>query len=295
MTDYHLTLSGKTRFLNVFRRIFTIKPFESCLYFFIHRVGIRIFFKLVPPEYLYGVRSERKVKRGNLRYVLNLNHVVDHYIFWGFNDHIHDSVINTISSSKVILDIGANIGTTSLFYAQLNPNAIILSFEPHPETFKRAEVNLSLNEYPNVQLLNMGLGEAKSRLKLYEVNANNPGMNRIGLEDENLPFKWVEIDRLDQVLSDKNISSVDFIKMDVEGFELSVLKGGELMLRQCLPVLLIELDDSYLRQNKSSAEELVTWLINLGYSNIYRANNLDTITRSYNLKNCHFDIVAKKE
>ena len=190
------------------------------------------------------------------------------------------------------MDIGANIGTTSLFFANLNSKARIFSFEPHPDTFKRAQENIRINKFKNVQLINIGLGEKKETLKLYEVNENNPGANRIISEEQNFKYKLINVDMLETILDDHQITKVDFIKIDVEGFEYSVLKGGGKFIKEN-PVLFIELDDNNLKANNKSAKELIQLLVTFGYKEFYRADNLIPITMQSDFNNCHYDIVAK--
>jgi hypothetical protein len=94
-------------------------------------------------------------------------------------------------------------------------------------------------------------------------------------------------------MSEKNVERLDFIKIDVEGLEYSVLKGGEKTLRKNKPTILLELDDNNLLENDASAKILIKFLIDLGYNKIYRADNNKIIEPNIDFKNCHFDIIAK--
>ncbi len=249
--------------------------------------------KLVPPNYLYKKGSYRYLVRNGVKYMLDLHHVVDHYFYFGLDNNIYKSITEDIRKAKVIIDIGANIGITSLYFASLNPKAKIFAFEPHPETFKRARENFGLNNFKNIQLINLGLGNRKASMRLYEVEASNPGMNRIMNDEQlNIPYCTIEIEMLDDVLTQYNIQKVDFIKMDVEGFEHNVLMGAVKTLHSH-PVLVIELDDSFLRENKSSPGDLIHLLYSTGYNNIYNAITNKPILVSSDFKNCHFDLVAK--
>jgi Methyltransferase FkbM domain len=119
------------------------------------------------------------------------------------------------------------------------------------------------------------------------VNQNNPGMNRILAEDKDLPFKKIEINTLDNILFEKNIAKVDFIKLDVEG-----LSGAKNTL-QSKPLLFIELDDSNLKENNKSAKELIALLISFGYTEIHRADNLIPVSIDDDFADCHYDIIVK--
>jgi FkbM family methyltransferase len=249
--------------------------------------------KIIPPNYLYKQGSFRYVKRDDINYKLDISNVVDHYLYFGFKDSSYDSIIEEIKKSKIILDVGANIGITALYYASINTKAQIFAFEPHPETFKRANDNIELNKFKNIHLFNIGLAQKKESLKLYEVNQKNPGMNRILSDYKNLPFKRINVEILDQFCLENNISKIDFIKIDVEGFEYFVLLGGGEVIQKSKPILFIELDDNNLRENNKSAKELIDLLKKFGYKEFCRADNLMPVSIQMNFDNCHFNIIVK--
>jgi FkbM family methyltransferase len=291
--NYTLQTSFKTKLLNLFRRIFTVSSIEKLIQSRTKKNPDGFFRKLIPPDYLYPKGSLRYIETNGIRYKLDISNVVDHYLYFGIHDSDYSSIEAAIKKASVILDIGGNIGTTALFFASVNHKARILAFEPHPKTFERASENVALNSFKNIDLVNIGLGEKMETVKLYEVNKNNPGMNRILKEEEAYPFKLVMIEKLDDFLKREKIPTVELIKIDVEGFELSVLKGGEETIRRCRPVLFIELDDDNLRENNTDAASMIELLQDFGYSSIYRATDLTAITSTTNFQHAHYDIVAK--
>lgn len=291
--SYTLHQSYKTKFLNFFRRIFTIRVLEK----FIQNRTLQnpdgFFKKLIPPDYLYKNGAFRLFQRGGINYRLDISNVVDHYLYFGIEDSDFSSIHSYTQQASVILDIGANIATTSLCFASINQHARILSFEPHPDTFVRARENVRLNPFKNIELFNVGLGEKMEKVKLYEVNKNNPGMNRIFMEEKDYPYKLITIEKLDDFLEAEKIHRVDLIKIDVEGFELSVLKGGEKIIRSCKPILFIELDDDNLRDNGTNAGSMIELLISFGYKNIYRASDRYPLTPFSDFLHVHYDIIAE--
>ncbi len=194
---------------------------------------------------------------------------------------------------SIIFDIGANIGSTALFFANLNPQAKIIAFEPHPTMHNKALENIKLNNFKNIELLNKGLGAQKGVLKLYEVNKNNPGMNRILSKETDLPFKLIDIETIDDICVEQSIADINFIKIDVEGFEYFVLQGGKQIISSKKPTLFIELDDANLKANGKSAKELVELLLSFGYTTLTRADNTTPISSTTNFSDCHYDIIAK--
>jgi len=291
MSKYRIHISSKTKILNSFRLLFKIPIFNSLLIGLTQRSQHLFVQKLVPPNYLFKKGNYRIVSRNGIRYKLDISNVVDHSFYYNLELPSYHSIIDHIKNAKVILDIGGNIGTSALYYANQNSGARILSFEPHPVTFIQAKENISLNKFSNIEMINVGLGPKNETLKLYEVDENNPGMNRILNEDIALPYKLIEVVILDEILKSKNISKVDFIKIDVEGFEHAVLLGAAETLKH-KPILFIEVNNNHLKENNSSAKALVHYLMKFNYSNFYRADNLEKISAESNFENCHFDLIA---
>lgn len=284
--------SAKTRFFNFFRRFLTSPGAEKWLMKNFNGSGL--YRRIVPPEYLYPKGTIRMFERDGVKFRLDISNVVDHYVYFGFEPYYYTKAETAIRNAKVILDIGANIGISFSWFSVRNPQAHIIGFEPHPETIKRAKEQISLNGFNNVELLQIGLGNADSSLTMYEVEDHNPGMNRISFEKLDRPSTVIPVRRLDDVLREKNIRKVDFIKMDVEGFEYFVLEGAVETLKS-FPVLFIEVDDRYLIQNGQSAARLVALLEQCGYHSFRRADtNASINSSSAELQNCHFDLIAEK-
>jgi FkbM family methyltransferase len=292
MSKYQLKLSAKTKVLNFFRYIFFLPLFDNLLLLATLNTDSPIIKKLVPPNYLYKKGKYKKVNRNGINYQLDISNVVDHSFYFNLEKPSYHSILSEIKKATVILDIGGNIGTSALYFASINPTARILSFEPHPDTFNKAVENIELNSFQNIELINLGLGTQQASLKLYEVDKYNPGMNRILSEEADFPYKIIEVDILDDILLKKEIKKVDFIKIDVEGYEFSVLSGAKETLKS-KPFLFIEVNDTSLKENKSSAKEIIELLITAGYTTFYRADNGEAISSNTNFINCHFDLIAK--
>lgn len=294
MKNTTLKVSSKTKVLNLFRRVFTLPFLEKMLVNLLLKKKSAFLIKLIPPEYLFPNNSIRKVQRNGINFELDISNVVDHYLYWGLEYDTYQSILDEIGKAKVILDVGANIGVTSLFFASQNPTAKIISFEPHPSNFERLIRNISLN--PNlttIQPVNSALGESQATLKMYEIDKNNPGNNQIITETIDLPSVDVEIKILDKYIESMGIEVVDFMKIDVEGFEYFVLKGAENMLRSNHPLLFIEIDDEHLKKQKKSPVAILEFLVSVGYHSFQRTDNFEYVTTESNFTNCHFDIIAR--
>ena len=147
------------------------------------------------------------------------------------------------------LDIGANIGNHTLFFAEHFRK--VISFEPNPRTFQVLGFNTS--ETPNVECSNIGLSDAPGTASLSS-HPNNVGGSRLAAASDGGVIP-VTIDTVDAVVGEQE--PVRLIKIDVEGHEAQVIRGAERTIRSNKPVILFEqhLDD--FKDGKSSVIELL--------------------------------------
>lgn len=162
----------------------------------------------------------------------------------GYNDLEHTGekqLLEFLAKKNVpvntLFDVGANDGTYSLLLSEIFPKASIHAFEPVPDTYNIAEK--VLKDKPNVVLHQFGLYKENCTLDIYN-DSNNPN-NQIssvyaeGLVDfyatTELHQLKIEVKTLDSFCRENRVSSIDFIKIDVEGAELTVLQGAENMIR----------------------------------------------------------------
>jgi FkbM family methyltransferase len=189
---------------------------------------------------------------------------------WPENPHVHaasqhyvnrfrgenDSAIETngelrfmrerLASCHTVFDVGANVGDWARLALSFNPGMRLYCFEPSRFTFEK----LTANAFPaTVSCHNIGLGSAAAEKNLF-VFEDGSGMNslyrRNGLEDgwniaPQSRTETVRIETLDGFCRDHGIDRIDFLKMDVEGHELSVLAGAEgLLARGAIDIIQFE-------------------------------------------------------
>ena len=129
------------------------------------------------------------------------------------------------TTSPFILDCGANIGISVLYFKKLYPRARIIAFEPNPETFKLLERNVRQNNLRDVQLVNAAVGESDGEIAFY-VN-DDPvcwSLSDTGIPDiYGGPAGWKTITVPQVRLSSYVTEPVDYLKLDIEGMEEVVL------------------------------------------------------------------------
>lgn len=132
--------------------------------------------------------------------------------------------IELIKDNSAIVDAGANLGVFSIFVAKKHPNCTIYAFEPTPRMF--AVLKKNTKKYPNIRCFNYALGNENKTVKIVEVNYNT-GSNHIS--DHGIPVQMKTIDSLD--------IPMDFLRMDVEGYEANVLRGAAETIKKHHPII----------------------------------------------------------
>ncbi len=292
---YHAQLGTRTKALNLFRGFFRIGPVERWLQRRLEHAPVdTLWGKLMAPEYTYPRGSWRMLERDGLKFRLDLSNAVDHAEYFGYRDLGEQRFAELIRPDDTVVDVGGNIGVRALHLSRLVPQGRIISLEPDRGNYARLQEHLKMNEATNVVALNVGIGAEERMMKLYQVEEHNSGMNRIILQGEGLeriPFQEIRIMPLAQALEGVEVDRVNAIKVDVEGFEMEVLRGAEPVIRRDQPELFIELDDDNLRDNGSTSGELVAYLGTLGYA-VLDSRNMEVLSPNLDFTKCHFDVIC---
>lgn len=141
-----------------------------------------------------------------------------------------------IPPDAVILDIGANIGNHSLYWAGICKANKIYAFEPLPQIYSILQRNIEINDFNNIITpYNIGLGNTHSVGRINTVVKNNIGGTSI-IESER--YGGLQIERLDDI--NLPLEKLDFIKIDVEGFEIKTLEGAVQTIQRFHPPVFVE-------------------------------------------------------
>jgi len=172
-----------------------------------------------------------------------------------------------LKPGMTVVDAGANIGLHTLFFAKrVGPEGRVYAFEPGQSAFVRLQSHVERNKLANVRCFHCALGAAEGVVALAE-NCQDNSRNFV-VESSSKPIgtKNIALRPLDQVLKEESVGRVDFLKIDVEGFEPQVLGGASNYLRQqSIRVLQLELDDSSLARSGFSAGQISGMLHGVGY------------------------------
>ena len=147
-----------------------------------------------------------------------------------------------------IVDIGANTGIYSLLCSVTEKNSYIYAFEPNPVNEARLRENVSINDCKNIEILKLAVGTKPDRIQ-FTVPLNNiisdtssaiASFSRSTYQGK-MAWKSIEVDQisLDGFFLSKK-ENIDLIKIDVEGYEIDVLKGGVQLFKFHRPKILLE-------------------------------------------------------
>ncbi len=197
---------------------------------------------------IVGVVLDHLFRRKNLRYIAKIEDFwvplteAHKYAKLNFIEGVPDQdstkmqqVIELLPRRRLALDVGANIGTTATVLA--NHFETVQAFEPAPDLYEALKRNLI--KYPDAQAKLMVVGEeiGETYLTLYTKFGQLSHVESGHLATKKYhkvgPIKQVTIDSL-------KLNNVDFIKIDVEGFEGPVVYGARETLLRCKPAVLVE-------------------------------------------------------
>jgi FkbM family methyltransferase len=283
----------KVKVLNVFRSIFKIAPLESLLASWTQgKSPMHFVCKWVPNPYQYTPATFRSIKRNGIALRLDISDYIGHYIYFGFADPAQNRLFSLCQEHFNVLDIGTNIGWTAMNFAGIAKQGRVLGFEPDAYNFQRCSENLSLNNFANLKIYQLGVGDNNQETFMELRTPTNRGGNRVAASSA-ITANEIKIVKLDDFAPVNDFISIDLVKIDVEGYELHVLRGAQKLLQNHKPILFIEVDDNNLRDQGNSASQLIEFILEIGYGEIVHAENNQLITADTDFNNCHFDIIAR--
>ena len=174
------------------------------------------------------------------------------------------------NNQKNILDIGANIGNHSLFFAKYINCDKIYSFEPVQKNIELFNVNLS-NYKDKCFLFKNALSYKNGKMKLYNNGENNYGGFSLNKENDSYEVDIIDVFKLDKF----NFDNISLIKIDVENHEIEVLIGAKETILKNKPTIILENSYYYFSHIFPDPEPHKEILEEFGYkkihSNIYKS------------------------
>lgn len=203
-------------------------------------------------------------------------------VYLGTINKYETKILKTIiKPGDIVIDVGTYVdGWYTLLAAKLTGNkGHVYAFEPHPIYYQRLKENVQLNRLTNVTLERLGIFNKSGSFVFYEAQFGSTIIKSqaVAITKTKQPKEiTIQATTLDSYVKAKNIRHVSLIKIDVEGAEMSVLKGGNRLLRsKNAPDLVVEVFDKQLRHGGSSEAKLLSYLKRLSYTPyMFTANGL---------------------
>ena len=219
--------------------------------------------KKLLPEFERGIPFKRSFR--NYVFEGNTRDHIDKTIFLcgAYEKYMLQAICDLASiidlKHNIALDIGANVGNHSLYLSTITKE--VHAFEPYEMACKQLEVNISNNSINNIHVHRVGLGSENSVVPLY---APEPG--NLGSASVNRNFKKetgkvcdIEIRNANEYIKTHDITDIKLIKIDVEGFERSVLNGMGSTLKHNRPVVFFEMSPLTLKTFGKESEFIATF------------------------------------
>lgn len=212
-----------------------------------------------------------------------------------FGSHERDTtdfVSNYLKKDMICVDIGANIGYYSILYSKIvGPNGKVISVEPSPVNYEYLNKNLNLQNNKNFQIFNCACGDKEGNVRFHVDNRGN----KCFVLNENEQCKspenviTVPVQTIEKIVNETNLSKIDFLKMDVEGYEWIALQGGWKIIKKFKPTIQIEIHHKRLGTNIT--QNLLLKFKEEGYEVIFHDIDGDegTFFKRKNFKNYSID------
>ncbi|MBR9706744.1 FkbM family methyltransferase [Candidatus Pacearchaeota archaeon] len=217
--------------------------------------------KILPKKIVEHIRYKNVAKR--------LNTVKKSQDFLKLHEEVKQ-IKKYLQNPKHLIDIGANCGEISFYLSKEYPNAKIYAFEPGTRAFnvlRKIKKKFHLN---NLLIYKMALGDKKEIVGM-EFPDSNDTLAFI-TKRKNSKNK-VRIEKLDDFIAKKKITQIDFIKIDVEGFEMKILNGGANSIKKSKPLMLVEVDEGNQKRFNHSSKDILDFMKKMKYEKIQHDNN----------------------
>jgi len=163
---------------------------------------------------------------------------------------------NLLLEGMVCLDIGSNIGYYALLESKkIGSSGKVIAIEPSPINFKYLQKNVELENANNIETYNFAAGSEDGRLKFLVSTKSN--RSRTIPQDESVSLSnnekiiEVPVKKLDNLLDEIDTKQLDFLRMDVEGFENYVYEGVRNSIKKFKPMIHMEIHKMYLGSEKT--------------------------------------------
>ena len=223
----------------------------------------------VNPYWRNGPKKKIRGKMHGYDMELDLSDDIDRFTYFlgrYYDLNIQQAIASILKLGDTFIDIGANIGNTTLTAAKaVGPSGLVLAFEPHPACFARLCNTLRSNSLAHVTAYPFGLGENVETRTLKVLG----GGTILGTFTEHVASNTVrEMYEVTIEVGDDKLNEVTgrtLIKIDIEGFELFALLGLRKTIARLQPIFITEVSEKNLNRSNVTVNDLYSFFRERGY------------------------------
>lgn len=241
--------SGSSAFRTAVRQLRDhplIRPVVNFPFTQLRRIGLRLpqtFYQHIPHHGVFSV----DVPGGHTFRMAAHGHQLENSVYWdGLYGYERASVERWIAfarNAEVVLDIGANTGLYALVAAAAAQNARVFAFEPLLRVTALLSQNCALNPDFAIEVVSKAAGAESGTAQIYDPGGDNcysASLKAGFLPEARTTTYPVEVVAIDDFVAERKLARVDLVKVDVEGFDASVLAGMKNTIERFAPIILIE-------------------------------------------------------
>ncbi|WP_119460994.1 FkbM family methyltransferase [Rhodospirillaceae bacterium SYSU D60014] len=189
--------------------------------------------------------------------------------YFGFSEPaFHKFLSAYLQPGMTVVDIGANVGAYTLLAAKrVGPGGRVVAFEAAPQIYRFLMENVDRNRFGNVVVENVAVGQAEGHLR-FTVQAGDLGKSHVHspLEDDGVEVIDISVIDLDGYCSRSGLRRIDYMKIDVEGYEMPVLRGARRTLADN-PTMLVQMEaiDHHAKRFGSDLRSIMAFMGEIGF------------------------------
>jgi len=177
-----------------------------------------------------------------------------------------------IAREAIIIDVGAHAGQHTKLFARMAPQGHVFAFEPGVYARSILNIVFRIRQFANVTLVPLGLSDAVTmetlHVPLKRHGSMGFGLSHMGHQTDGRETVQEEIHltTLDTFVKDHHLARIDFIKVDIEGWEAHFLRGAMGSIKRFRPVIMLEVIEPILARAGSTPAEIFEALLPLDYA-----------------------------
>ena len=197
-----------------------------------------------------------------------------------------------LKEGMTVLDIGAHIGLMAVVFGKKVGNTgKVYAFEPTPTTVNILRHTIRINKSENISVEPYALADQKGKLTFYiSDNLVDNGNSLVNNQRTDRKERGIEVDvnTVDDFVMEKGVGKIDFIKIDVEGAELRLLRGAQHTLRKDKPKVILSIHPASIRNFGDSSSEIWELVNDMGYKVMF--DSLEIKEETFLSKDDLFDV-----